>query len=211
MKVKLVGPDLSHWNKIISYAEINKKFDFVMLKYGGEEIMEGTINEDETFHSRYKQFTNLGMPIGCYFFITQKLDIIKRGPEKIANMFADEIAGYRFEMPVALDVEGHKNIPKSILTDYVYRFCEILESRGHYVVIYGSDLSTFKSTLEIDRLKRFDKWVARYGKDIEYVKDWGMWQSSKTYTDPSIKGKFDMNIARRNYPEIIRRMKERKK
>ena len=51
--------------------------------------------------------------------------------------------------------------------------------------------------LEIDRLKDYDKWVARYGSNPQFVKEYGMWQ----YSDDN---NLDKDIAYKDYPSIMK-------
>ena len=51
--------------------------------------------------------------------------------------------------------------------------------------------------VNIDRLKDYDKWVARYGSNPQFVKEYGMWQ----YSDDN---NLDKDIAYKDYPSIMK-------
>lgn len=200
------GLDISHWNgtKITEWKHIAYEHDFVMLKFGGEEGRKGILTRDKTFVENYYRAKEAGMHVGCYFFMSTKEEVIKDSPVYICEEFLNAIDNYDFDMPIVLDVEGQpKNLRKDN-TKYVYDWCDIMEEHNYYVSIYGSDISTFKDILNISDLERFDKWVARYGKEPEYVKQYGMWQKSSSHTCFGITGKYDLDVAYINYPSVIR-------
>ena len=80
-----------------------------------------------------------------------------------------------------------------------------MEAAGYYAMIYGGDIFSFKDRLNLDRLDEFDKWVARYGSEPQYVKEYGIWQYSSTdYVDGITENTVDKDVAYKNYPEIIK-------
>ena len=79
-----------------------------------------------------------------------------------------------------------------------------MEAMGYYVGIYASDISGFKDRLNINQLNAFDKWVARYGSEPKYVKNYGIWQYSSSGVVDGIKGRVDVNYSKVDYPGIIK-------
>ena len=80
-----------------------------------------------------------------------------------------------------------------------------MESLNYYVGIYGSDISTFHDLLDIDKLSAYDKWVARYGKEPQYVKHYGMWQASSKGLVSGVSGYCDVDYAYIDYPAVIKK------
>lgn len=204
------GLDLSHWNELdyTHWDYIATHFDFVMLKYGGEEVQPGYINLDKRFNEYYTQAKSRGLKVGCYFFISNDTVALKGDPRPIAQKLADQLKGYCFEMPVALDVEndsrrGLDKVLNEELTTYVRGWCECMEENKYYVAIYGSDVSTFMEHLNVEELDGFDKWVARYGKRPECVTEFGIWQYTSEL--PFFDMKVDADISYKYYPDIIRK------
>lgn len=202
----MTGLDISHWNntKIKDWCHIVDEHKFVMLKYGGEEGAKGKLNKDPHFIDNYHRAKAHGLHVGCYFFMSTYYSVFKESPFGIVDQFLNAIDNYDFDMPIALDVEGQSKQYKTELTEYVREWCTLVEKEGYYVTIYGSDISTFKDTLELDKLAAFDKWVARYGKEPEYVKQYGMWQQSSSYICTGVEGRYDLDIAYYDYPKIIK-------
>lgn len=202
---KMVGMDLSHWNVVKSFEQAVMNLDFVMLKVGGEEIQAGKINFDSKFEHYYEEFHKRKIPVGAYFFMGGKAKIINGEPDAICSQLADYLSSFELEMPLALDVEGKMYGTRESRTRYVKKWCKCMESYGYYVSIYGSDISTFKELLNLEDLKEFDKWVARYGKYPEYVKKFGMLQYTDCGKVQGINGNVDLDVAYINYPEVIRK------
>ena len=142
------------------------------------------------------------MPVGAYYF-TIATDY-QKGVDEANWLYENCLKGKQFEYPIFIDVEDDaggrrylRNAGKDKTTDGIIGFCETLENKGYYVGIYGSDISTFKDMVNIDRLKDYDKWVARYGSNPQFVKEYGMWQ----YSDDN---NLDKDIAYKDYPSIMK-------
>ena len=72
------------------------------------------------------------------------------------------------------------------------------------VIDAHSDISGFKDRLNINQLNAFDKWVARYGSEPKYVKNYGIWQYASDGRIDGIKGRVDVNYSKIDYPGIIK-------
>lgn len=203
------GIDISYYNGDYNLAQAKAEgYDFVIIRAGFTGWGDGVSkNKDVQFENNYRKAKELGMPVGAYYFT-----IAKNYDEGVAEanwLYENCLKGKQFEYPIYTDVEddtGNKfylrNAGKKKTTDGVIGFCETLEKLGYYVGIYGSDISTFEDMLEIDRLKDYDKWVARYGSKPQYVKEYQMWQYSST--DTVAGQKTDTNLVEGiDYPAII--------
>lgn len=205
-KTKMTGVDLSHWNRDVDFKKLAEQASFVILKIGGEEKEAGKLHVDNTFYRRYYQAKEAGLHVGGYFFMSTSPVVFSTTPDHICGQLENAITNMEFDMPIYIDVEGQPVGYKTKLTEYVKRWCAYMESLNYYVGIYGSDLSTFKDLLNIDNLAAYDKWVARYGKEPEYVKKYGMWQCSSKAEVNGVSGKCDLDYAYYDYPVIIKKM-----
>lgn len=200
----IIGCDLSHWNKVTNYKLLSQRCKFAMIKFGGEEAEPGRLTRDSAFDRHYHGCKSNGMDVGAYFFISDETRALCYSAKNIANDFIDALEEYEITMPVVLDVEGNIKVRKDTLTSYVIDWCECVEKRGYYAMIYSSDWSGFHDLLDIDRLGSFDKWVARYGKMPEYVKKFGMWQRSDKGGAVEYCYPLDIDVAFHDYPSLIR-------
>lgn len=114
--------------------------------------------------------------------------------------------GKQFEYPIYIDVEDthHQVNNKRGVTDAIIGFCEYLENLGYYVGIYASDISGFQDKMYLNELNAYDKWVARYGSEPKYVKQYGMWQSTSSGRINGYNGNLDCDVAYKDYSSIIK-------
>lgn len=205
---KMKGVDISHWNGNVDFKILKEAgAEFVMIKLAGEEKESGTIRMHSITRTYYKKAKEAGLHVGTYFYMSDKKNAILNSPKKICELIDYTIRknGFEFDMPISIDVEGKKETTKEETTAYVKEWCEIMESLGYYVSIYGSDIGTFKDLLVLEDLVAFDKWVARYDKEPEYVKTYGMWQNHNNSRFYGHSGVFDTDISYINYPDLIKR------
>ena len=59
----------------------------------------------------------------------------------------------------------------------------------------------------INELDAYDKWVARYGSEPKYVKQYGMWQSTSSGRINGYNGNLDGDVAYKDYSSIIKNAK----
>lgn len=202
--VKMRGIDLSHWNVVKSWDKVARGNDFVMLKLGGEESGICSFREDTKFRKYYAEAKKQGMHVGCYFFMG-KLNRICRDPKESVEWVLSHLQGLELDMPIALDFENQSASLKEQNTEYVKRWCSLMEEGGYYVTIYASEISGFKDCLISEELTAYDKWVARYRKR-EPDMECGMWQYTSTGTVNGVLGlcNVDCNVSFKYYPKIIR-------
>lgn len=196
------GVDISHWNSILNYDKLAHSIDFCILKAGGSD--KG-FYMDPVFMKNYMALhQDRDIPCGCYYYVG-RMCIDKESGERDAYKLIDIIAGLSFEYPIYIDLESTSPKHKAGATEACIAFCETLEASGYYAGIYASDISGFQDRLYLDHLKPYDKWVARYGSQPKYVKEYGMWQASSSGHIEGINGKVDIDYAYKDYPEIIKK------
>lgn len=203
--------DVSKWQQKIDFEKVKKAgFTGVMIRAGfGNK--NGYLYPDECFENFYSDAVNAGMHVGTYFYTSGLFHQAGRGAKEAAY-FLGLIKDKKFDLPIACDIELSPDGYRDTTTKNAIDFCEYLENAGYYVMIYGSDISTFKSRLDVTKLAAYDKWVARYNKNgPQYVTDWGMWQygGSTNYlrhvhVDGVYSSACDQNFVRKDYPMIIK-------
>ena len=110
-----------------------------------------------------------------------------------------------FEYPVYIDLESTSPKHRAGATEAVISFCETMEKNGYYAGVYASDISGFVDRLDLSKLDRYDKWVARYGSEPKRVKEYGMWQKTSSGMIEGIAGRVDLDVAYMDYPAIMKR------
>lgn len=200
--MEIYGIDVSHHQGNIDWEVVAKTgIDFAFIKAGGSE--DG-IYKESMFETNYAGAKAAGLNVGAYYYVGPNFTSEEAGIAD-AERFIKILEGKTFEMPVALDLESNSPEDKAGATSAAIAFCNRMEEAGYYVVIYGADIFNFKDRMEIDRLADYDKWVARYGGEPQYVHDYGIWQYSSTdYIDGITENSVDKNVAYKNYPEIIK-------
>lgn len=198
--MRMKGIDISHWQGSVDFKAIADKTDkdFVIIKAGGSD---NGFYKDPKFEVYYNQINYYGLAAGAYYFVGRNFYGKESGVVD-AKRFHNIIKGKRWGMPVYLDIETTDPARRKEATDAAIAFCDYLEKKGYYAGIYASEKSGFHERLELDRLDKYDKWVARYGRNVETVKC-GMHQYSSTGAVTGIKGKVDLDYAFKNYPYII--------
>lgn len=204
---EFLGVDLSKFNMVNNYDLICKEYDFAILRAGGSDHGKPPIQfyTDGRYEERYAEFTKRGLPLGAYWVVGHRFTTEADGVIN-AKKFCQLLRGKKFTMPVFLDYEVPTPEMRHNGTTAAIAFCKQMEKQGYYVGIYASDISGFKDRLELDRLRAFDKWVARYGGSApKYVPTYGIWQYTSSGHVDGITGNVDINIAYHDYPAIINR------
>ena len=198
------GIDISRWNIITSFKEVKDSgIDFVIIRIGGSN---GGLYKDPKFELYYKAAKLAGLKVGAYY--DTGADFIDSAHGYIAAEHClTLLQGHEFEYPVFMDIETAATVYKKGITDAAIAFGSKLESNKYYVGIYASDISGFKDRLEIERVKRFTLWVARYGNKPQYVADYAMWQKSSKGELPGVRGYVDLDECTVNFPYIIKKQK----
>lgn len=197
------GIDVSRWQGDINWKSVKADgIEFAIIKAGGSDA---GFYQDPKFEQNYKGAKDAGIAVGAYYFVGPGCTSAEDGRAD-ANRFVKMLVEKKFEMPVYMDIETTPISSKKGATDAVIAFCEVMEAAGYYVGIYASDIYGFKDRLDVTRLARFDKWVARYGSKPSYITEYGMWQSSETGRVNGINGNVDLDTAYKDYPTVIKKL-----
>ena len=204
VEVLAQGVDVSMWNGTVNWSELKTAgIDYVILKAGS------TNGVDPNFETNYKKATEAGLGVGCYYY-TYSLtvdDILED-----AESFLSFIKGKKFDYPVYLDLEdpSQEALDSQLLTDMCKAFIEKMQSEGYFCGLYVNN-NWLMNKLDTERITvYFDLWLARWTLSGE--PDWsdkfgvrtGMWQYSATGKIGSHTCDFDLNVAFKDYPSLIK-------
>ena len=199
--MKIFGIDVSKYQGNVDFAKAKASgLQFVMLK--AVSTNNTGLYIDPYFERNYAECKRLGIPVGVYYY-TYAQD--KVYADKELALLKKAIAGKQFEYPVVIDVEDNKLKPlsKAALTDLVEYAAKVIESWGCYAMVY-TYLYYSRTELDMNRLAKYDLWVAHYAAACGYTGAHGMWQYTSTGKVPGVNGNCDCNFAYKDYPAIIK-------
>lgn len=200
------GLDISSYQGGINFNAIKSAgVEFLIIRAGFTGWGTGVnYNKDNTFENFYNQAKQVGIPVGAYWYSCANTR--EKGIAEARYMYENCLKGKQFEFPIYIDVEDthHQVNNKRGVTDAIIGFCEYLENLGYYVGIYASDISGFQDKMYLNELNAYDKWVARYGSEPKYVKQYGMWQSTSSGRINGYNDNLDCDVAYKDYPSIIK-------
>lgn len=209
--MKEFGIDISYFQGGINLEAMkNNGAKFAIIRAGYTGYSDGVSKAiDECFEQFYRECKRIGLPVGAYWFSIATS--YERGKAEAEFMYNNCLKGKQFEYPIYIDVEDDtggrnylRNAGKQATTDGIKGFCETLESLGYYVGIYASDISGFKDMMYVDQLTKYDKWVARYGSQPQYVTEYGMWQYTSSERINGYGSVLDGDYAFKDYPSIMK-------
>lgn len=200
------GLDISSYQSGINFDAIKSAgIEFLILRAGFTGWGTGVnYNKDKSFEHFYNQSKSHNIPVGAYWYSCANTK--EKGIAEAKYMYENCLKDKQFEFPIYIDVEDthHQVDNKRGVTDAIIGFCEYLENLGYYVGIYASDISGFQNKMYLNELNAYDKWVARYGSEPKYVKQYGMWQSTSSGRINGYNGNLDCDDAYKDYSSIIK-------
>lgn len=195
------GIDVSKWQGNIDWNRVKASgVDFAILRAGYGSVSS---QKDVTFEDNYQNAKAAGIPVGAYHYSYAK-DIA--GAKREAQTFLEWIKGKQFEYPVVFDIEESAtyNLGRNTVSEIIKTFCSIVEAAGYYVSVYTN--KNWLDHVVSDEVKsKYDTWLAQWTSTPSYIGPYGMWQYTSSGVVDGISGRVDMDIAYKNYPEIIKR------
>lgn len=182
---ELQGVDLSAHNGNVDFSRMKEAgIDFVILK-----ASEGNGFRDSRFEENYKKAVAGGLDVGAYHFFRFDVD----GVEQAKN-FMSTVAGKRFDLPLAIDVEEHGNpyvFVKSKVVRQLQNMIDELTANEYRIMIY-----TNKGGYEKFIRNNFDDyplWICSFTLP-ESDLDWTIWQYSHWGNVEGVDGDVDLNL-----------------
>ena len=195
--------DVSIHQKGLALAKAKEEgFDHIIIRAGG-----GGNYSDPLFNDFFTQAKDGSWKIASYYY-GNCYTLEKVSAE--AEHFIELLKGKDIKR-VFYDVEGNMlNQDKTMLTNIILTFCEILESAGYICGIYSSE-SHFNSKFEDERLSKYPHWVAKYSTLAPTLNSGNkvmMWQFGggkvNHFRSPLISGvRVDQNLLLKEWDEPI--------
>lgn len=200
--MKIWGIDVSKYQGAVDFAKAKAAgVQFVMLK--AVSTNSTGLYIDPYFEKNYAECKRLGIPVGAYYYTYAQT---KAYADKELALFKKAVDGKQFEMPLVVDVEDNrlKPLSKAALTDLVEYAVKTIESWHCYAAVY-TYLSYSNTELDMNRLAKYDLWIAHYAAACGYKGAHGMWQYTSSAQVPGVNGKCDADWTYKDYPSIIKK------
>ncbi len=198
-----MGIDVSKWNGKIDWAKVKADgIDFAIIRVGVRGCVTGKIVYDERFVENVKGATANGIEVGVYFF-SQAINA-EEGKQE-AEWTLSAIQGYNVTGPVVIDSESASwnpsagdteprgnRITREARTDSVVAFCDTVRAAGRKPMIYANQ-GWFERQLDLSRLTKYEKWLARWAPSANWSQPFTMWQSCSDGKVNGVSGNVDRN------------------
>lgn len=204
-----IGIDVSYAQGKIEWSKLVGKIDFAIIRAG-----YGQGNIDKYFRYNAECCTKYKIPFGVYWFSYATTPELAK---KEAKYVLDLVKDYELLYPICYDYESYseqyasKNgykLTSVLIKEMAENFLSTIEANGYYAMLYTNKAyynKCFKSFYG-----RYDMWVAQWGVSEPFL-NCGIWQYKNNGVYDGIGNSVDVNIAYKNYPEIIKVMNNKKK
>ena len=191
------GVDVSAFQGDIDWQQVKDSgIRFAMLRLGYRGYESGKLVEDEYIQQNLEKTSEVGMPIGAYFF-SQALTI-KEVDEEIAFMLK-VLGDYELHMPIVLDWEIPTETARTAkmdartLTALQEYFCKTMVEKGFTPMVYFNWHQS-NTLLYLNELEAYPFWLALYSSRMTYPYHVEMWQYTASGRVPGIRGDVDINV-----------------
>ena len=200
---KVKGMDVSTFQGKIDWDQVKAsgKVDFALIRAGyGNDLTE---QDDIWFERNVTECDRVGIPWGAYLY---SYAVTPEQAESEAAHILRLMAGKNPLYPVCLDVEDgcQKGLSKEALTEIVYTILTRIEAAGYYAMLYANK-DWLENRLDMDRLGRFDVWLAQWNEEPTYKGQFGIWQysSRNALGIPGYGTSLDCNRVYKDYEQLM--------
>ena len=190
------GIDLSHYQGDVNWDKVAA--DDVQFIIHGTRY-KGKI--DPVIRRNLTEANKRGIKLGIYIY-SYAMNVEQADAE--ADFVLDIIKDYPISYPVAFDVEDMNTqgkLSKDELTAIIKTFCNKVEAAGYYPILYANDY-WIANKLDMNALKKYDIWVARYNVKHSYTNP-VMWQATSTGRVNGINGNVDIDFQYKSFSDKI--------
>ncbi len=202
--MEIRGIDVSKYQGVIDFERVAADgVSFVIIRAGwcGYDGLI-TTGLDSYFTRNIEEAKNHGIAVGVYLYSYAKTP---ENAKIAAKSLLQIIEPYEIDYPVVFDFEDsalYKDNSKEYNSEICNAFLSEIEAAGYYAMLY-SYTYFLDSYLDLDMLKNYDIWVADYRGYVGFSGNYGIWQYSSTGRVSGISGDVDLNIAYKDYKQII--------
>ncbi len=194
------GIDVSRWQGSVNWAGVKKDgIEFVMLGLGR---LNGKVPQpDPYFKANITGALSQNIKVGAYLY---SIALTEEQARAEAQYVLDQIDGYKISYPVAFDIEDptQMKLTTKQRTDIAIAFLEVIEKAGYHPMLYASE-NWMYGMMELSRLTKYDKWVAKWSDAAPAIVPFTMWQYSSTGKVSGISAAVDLDYSYVDYSKLI--------
>lgn len=204
------GVDVSYHNGEIDWKKLKAAgIDFAIIRLGSSNGI------DSMFEENYAGAKAAGIDVGVYFY-TYSLDA--DGAKRDAELTVKWLKGKKLEYPVFYDIEDYdlagyypSELPEETLMAMCHTYMSALVDADFYPGLYTNNSFLYNKYNEEKVLGLYDVWYARYRYndytdfEMPYSATYSIWQYSDKGQVSGIEGNCDLNMAFKDYPEIMKK------
>lgn len=196
---KKMGIDVSQWQGEIDWRKVKDVgVEFAMIRVGYQKGYGGEYVEDPYFVENMRSATEVGLPVGAYFYSYADSEEEARAQ---AEWVATKLDGFEVGLPVAFDWEdwGNFNIAGMSfwkINRVAKAFLDTIAERGAKAIIPYSGM-LYGSKVYLERIWEdlgYPVWLAQYYDRVTYTGEYMMWQLSCTGRVDGIAGDVDLDV-----------------
>ncbi len=191
------GIDVSFWQGDIDWKKVAADdIKFAML---GTRRKNGSL--DAKFEYNAEKAVKNGIKMGVYIY--SYADTVEKATEE-ADYVINLIKDYPISYPVAFDAEDSETLgklSKSEISDIILAFCNKIRAAGYYPIVYANDY-WLANKIDLNKIKDFDIWVAKYNTRHVYQNP-AMWQATSKASVDGISGNVDLNFQYKDFTNLI--------
>ena len=193
------GVDVSAFQGDIDWTKVKASgIDFAIIRLGYRGYGKaGRMVEDEYAQDNLKEATEVGLPIGAYFF-SQALTIEEVDQE--IEFMLEILGDYKLDLPIILDWEipgvenpRTKNMDAITLTELQRYYCQVMTEKGFQPMVYFNWHQS-RTLLKLSELEDYPFWLALYQDRMTFPWKVEMWQYTSSGRVPGIPGAVDINV-----------------
>lgn len=195
------GIDVSQYQGLINWDVVKDHIDFAIIRCGFGQDLPG--QDDKLFKRNADECTRLNIPFGVYLYSYAKNATDAKSEAKHVMRL---IKNYKIAYPIYYDLEDENTTGKQtneVIASIAKTFAEELEKNGYYVGMYAS-LYWWKTKLNNPIFNKYTRWVANYAAELNFDKEYDMWQYSSTGWVEGISTIVDLNYCYKDFPKIIK-------
>lgn len=170
--------DISKHNGSVNMTKLSSKVKGVIIRAGYRTAGTGRLATDPMFESHLKKAEAAKLPLGVYWYTTS---VSEAEGKAEAEYLLKLVKGHKLSFPLFLDLEYYNtkregradNLSKAKRTKYALAFLNAVEKAGYAAGIYCNK-DFWSDSLENAKLRKYARWIARYGETCGV--DCDIWQ-----------------------------------